>query len=95
MNERYAGSTIRQPLIAMGAMFKSALMNDLIPKHPMDGVRFTKPVKVETGVSFKFLSTLFGHSSVKTNLDRYAHTTNDSMLHAVQQFETKMKKIMA
>ena len=45
MNESYAGSTIRQTFIAMGTMFKSALMNDVIAKHPMDGVRYTKPVK--------------------------------------------------
>lgn len=274
MNENYAGSTIRQTFIAMGTMFKSALMNDLITKHPMDGVRFTKPVKavndikyltveeqkkflevakrshnynqyalilelglrtgelvgltwdaidwekrtltvnktleyrhsrgywragtpktqtsyrtipltdrayeilqevyatkdtrkqsdtlsqtlefmdrhtgekstlvmkdlvfinyrtgepaknssydthlyklcdeakirrfcmhclrhtyatraVEAGVNFKFLSSLLGHASIKTTLDRYAHTTNDSMLQAVQQFETKMKELMA
>ena len=30
MEERYAGSTIRQTYIAMGTMFKSALMNDFI-----------------------------------------------------------------
>ena len=35
MNENYAGSTIRQAFIAMGTMFKSDLMNDLISKHPM------------------------------------------------------------
>ena len=28
----------------MGAMFKSALENGLISKHPMDGVRFNKPI---------------------------------------------------
>lgn len=190
MNEDYAGSTIRQTFIAMGTMFKSALMNDLIPKHPMDGVRFTKPVKavndikyltieeqkkflevakrshnyhqyalmletglrtgekstlvmrdlvfinyrtgepaknssydthlyklcdeanirrfcmhclrhtyatraVEAGVNFKFLSSLLGRASTKTTLDQYAHTTDNSMLQAVQQFENKMKELMA
>ena len=45
MEDDYAGSTIRQTFIAMGTLFKSALMNDLIAKHPMDGVRYTKPVK--------------------------------------------------
>ncbi|MBO4898518.1 MAG: site-specific integrase [Clostridia bacterium] len=274
MNEFYAGSTIRQTYITMGTVFKSALMNDLISKHPMDGIRFTKPVKavndikyltveeqkkflevakrshnyyqyalilelglrtgelvgltwdsidwknrtltvnktleyrhnngywragppktptsyrtipltnraydilmdiystkdtrkqsdilsqkldfvdrhtgekstlvmkdlvfinyrtgepaknssydthlyklceeanirrfcmhclrhtyatraVEAGVNFKFLSSLLGHASIKTTLDRYAHTTKDSMLQAVKQFETKMNEIMA
>jgi len=45
MDAGYAGSTIRQTYIAMGTMFKSALMNDIIIKHPMDGVRYTKPIK--------------------------------------------------
>jgi len=45
MGDKYAGSTIRQVYIAMGAMLKSALMNDLIAKHPMNGVRYTKPIR--------------------------------------------------
>ena len=45
MDDRYAGSTIRQTYITMGMIFRSALMNDLITKHPMDGVRYTKPVR--------------------------------------------------
>lgn len=45
MDADYAGSTIRQAYITMGTMFKAAKMNDLITKHPMDGVRFTKPVR--------------------------------------------------
>ena len=45
MDADYAGSTIRQTYITMGTMFKTAKMNDLIAKHPMDGVRFTKPVR--------------------------------------------------
>ena len=45
MMSNYAGSTIRQTYIAMGTMFRSAVMNDVIQKHPMDGVKFTKPVK--------------------------------------------------
>ena len=45
MDADYAGSTIRQTYITMGTMFKAAKMNDLITKHPMDGVRFTKPVR--------------------------------------------------
>lgn len=39
MESTYAGSTIRQTYIAMGTMFKSAVMNDIIVKHPMNGVR--------------------------------------------------------
>ena len=45
MEASYAGSTIRQTYIAMGTMFRVAMMNDMIQKHPMDGVRFTKPVR--------------------------------------------------
>lgn len=45
MLDDYAGSTIKQTYIAMGTMFRSAVMNDVISKHPMDGVRYTKPVK--------------------------------------------------
>lgn len=52
MEADYAGSTIRQTYIAMGTMFKSALMNDLIAKHPMDGVRYTKPVRAVNDIKF-------------------------------------------
>lgn len=45
MLENYAGSTIRQTYIAMGTMFRAAVMNDVIAKHPMNGVRYTKPIK--------------------------------------------------
>lgn len=45
MDKDYAGSTIKQTYITMGTMFKAALMNDVIAKHPMDGVRYTKTVK--------------------------------------------------
>ena len=45
MEASYAGSTIRQTYIAMGTMFRAAVMNDMIQKHPMDGVRHTKPVR--------------------------------------------------
>ena len=67
MDSDYAGATIRQTYIAMGAMFKSALMNDLIKKHPMDGVRYTKPVRAVDDIHFltieeqeKFLETAKG-----------------------------------
>lgn len=45
MDKAYAGATIRQTYITMGTMFKAALMNGMIAKHPMDGVRYTKPVR--------------------------------------------------
>ena len=52
MDKDYAGSTIRQTYIAMGTMFRSALMNGLIAKHPMDGVRYTKPVRAVSDIKF-------------------------------------------
>ena len=52
MEADYAGSTIRQTYIAMGKMFRAALMNDLIAKHPMDGVRYTKPVRAVNDIKF-------------------------------------------
>ena len=52
MEATYAGSTIRQTYIVMGTMFRSALMNDLIAKHPMDGVRYTKPVRAVNDIKF-------------------------------------------
>lgn len=52
MEKRYAGSTIRQTYIAMGTMFKAALMNGIIAKHPMDGVKFTKPIRAIDDIKF-------------------------------------------
>lgn len=52
MEADYAGSTIRQTYICMGTLLKAALMNGLIDKHPMDGVRFTKPVRAPDDIKF-------------------------------------------
>lgn len=52
MEEHYSGSTIRQTYIAMGTMFKSALMNDMLIKHPMNGVRFSKPVRAVNDIKY-------------------------------------------
>lgn len=52
MDADYAGSTIRQTYICMGTLLKAALMNGLIDKHPMDGVRFSKPVKAPDDIHF-------------------------------------------
>ncbi|MBQ3135782.1 MAG: site-specific integrase [Oscillospiraceae bacterium] len=52
MNADYAGSTIRQAYITMGTMFRAAVMNDMIAKHPMDGVRYTKPVRAVNDIKF-------------------------------------------
>ena len=52
MEATYAGSTIRQAYIAMGTMFRAAVMNDMLIKHPMDGVRFSKPVRAVDDIKF-------------------------------------------
>lgn len=64
MEAGYAGSTIRQAFITMGTLFHSAVLNDMIRRHPMDGVRFTKPVRAVDDIRFltvedqeKFLET--------------------------------------
>lgn len=48
----YAGSTIRQAYITMGTMFRAAIMNDMLTKHPMNGVRYTKPVRAVDDIKF-------------------------------------------
>ena len=52
MEAEYAGSTIRQTYITMGTMFRAAVNNDIIPKHPMDGVRYTKLVRAVDDIHF-------------------------------------------
>lgn len=52
MMGQYAGSTIRQAYIALGIMFRRAKDNDLIAKHPMEGVRFDSPQKAPDEIHF-------------------------------------------
>lgn len=52
MEVRYSGGTIKQAYITMGTMFRAAVRNDIIVKHPMDGVRYTKPVKAAGDVKY-------------------------------------------
>lgn len=52
MEKDYAGSTIRQAYITMGTMLKSAKMNHMIDSHPMDGIRYTKPVRAVDDIHF-------------------------------------------
>lgn len=52
MYEDYRGSTIKQTYIAMGTMFRAAILNDIISKHPMDGVRYSKAVKAANDIKF-------------------------------------------
>lgn len=52
MESSYAGSTIRQTYIAMGTMFRAAVVNDVLAKHPLDGVKFSKPVRAVDDIKF-------------------------------------------
>ena len=52
METTYAGSTIRRAYITMGTMLKSAVMNDIIAKHPMNGVCYTKPVRAVDDIKY-------------------------------------------
>ena len=36
----------------MGILFREAVMNDVLIKHPMDGVRYTKPVRAVDDIKF-------------------------------------------
>ena len=75
MDANYAGSTIRQTYITLGTMFKAAKMNDIITKHPLDGVRYTKAVRAVNDIKAmtceeqqKFLDAAKNTS----NYDQYA-----------------------
>lgn len=52
MESDYAGSTIRQTYMTMGTFFKSAKDNGFIDRHPMDGVRYMKPVRAVDDIHF-------------------------------------------
>lgn len=52
MNDEYAGGTIRQAYITMGTLLRCAVDNGLIQKHPMDGIRYTKPIKAADDIHF-------------------------------------------
>lgn len=52
MEAHYAGSTIRQTYITIGTMFKAALINDMIIKHPLEGVKVNKPLRAPDDIHF-------------------------------------------
>lgn len=90
METTYAGSTIRQAYITMGSILKSAVMNDIVAKHPMSDVRYTKPVRAVDDIKYltvdeqeKFLEA----ASIKTTMDRYVHVTDESLVNAIRQFQ--------
>ncbi len=75
MDEAYAGSTIRQTYITMGTLLKAALMNDLIIKHPMNGVRYTKPVRAKDDIKFltrEEQKIFLNHAKRSHNYKQYA-----------------------
>lgn len=75
MESCYAGSTIRQTYIAMGTMFRSAVMNGIIVKHPMDGVRYTKPVRAVDDIHFLTVQEqqiFLNHAKRSHNYRQYA-----------------------
>ena len=52
MEAHYAGSTIRQTYITIGTMFKATLINDMIIKHPLEGVKVNKPLRAPDDIHF-------------------------------------------
>lgn len=48
----YAGSTIRQTYIVLGIMFRAAVDNGFLLRHPMDGISFKKPVRAVDDIRF-------------------------------------------
>ena len=52
MIDDYAGGTIYQTYICLGAMLKSAVQNDIIPKQPMDGVEIPKARKLKSDIHY-------------------------------------------
>lgn len=48
----YAGGTILQTYITLGTLLRAAVDNDLIRKHPMDGVKFSRPIKKRDDIRF-------------------------------------------
>ena len=64
MEPRYSASTMYQTYIQMGTMFRAAINNDIISKHPMNGVRINKARRAVSDIHFltvdeqnKFLET--------------------------------------
>lgn len=42
---------------------------------------------IESGMQPKVLQKLLGHASIQTNMDKYVHVTDDSLVSGVRQFE--------
>ena len=72
MESDYAGSTIRQTYMTMGTFFKSAKDNGFIDRHPMDGVRYMKPVRAVDDIHFLTVDEQKQFLEVAKNSHNYA-----------------------
>ncbi len=52
MEPVYATSTMIQTYVMMGTMFRAAVDNDLIDKHPLSGVKVNKPVRASNDIRY-------------------------------------------
>ena len=60
-----------------------------IKRLGMHALRHTYATRaVECGMQPKILQQLLGHRSIKTTMDRYVHTTTDSLEKAIEQFQS-------
>lgn len=72
MYSSYSGSTIRQTYITMGILFRAAVMNDIIKKHPMDSVSYTKPVRAVNDIKYLTLEEQRRFLDAAQNSHNYA-----------------------
>ena len=52
MEPVYATGTMIQTYVMMGTMFRAALDNDLIDKHPLSGIKVNKPVRASNDIHY-------------------------------------------
>ena len=52
MEQVYATGTMIQTYVMMGTMFRAAVDNDLIDKHPLSGIKVNKPVRASNDIHY-------------------------------------------